>query len=52
MAAFGPALTQLIDTSMGGRLRSLRAEEVPAVEADPRLNPAQGAVLKLLGETL
>ncbi|WP_224274904.1 MerR family transcriptional regulator [Nocardioides lacusdianchii] len=51
-AVFGPALTQLIDTSMGGRLRTLRAEDVPAVEADPRLNPAQGAVLKLLGETL
>jgi DNA-binding transcriptional MerR regulator len=52
VAAFGPAITQVIDSTMGGRLRTLRAQDVPAVETDPRLNRAQAEVLKLIGETL
>jgi DNA-binding transcriptional MerR regulator len=52
MTAFGAALTGVVDSSMGGRLRRLRAEDVPAVETDPRLNGAQAEVLRLLGESL
>jgi DNA-binding transcriptional MerR regulator len=52
IAAFGPALTQVVDSTMGGRLRQLRAQDVPAVEVDPRLNDAQAEVLRLFGEAL
>ena len=52
MTAFGAALTGVVDSSMGGRLRRLRAQDVPAVETDPRLNDAQAEVLRLLGESL
>lgn len=52
IAAFGPALTQVVDSSMGGRLRKLRTQDVPAVEVDPRLNDAQAEVLRLFGEAL
>jgi len=51
-AAFGAALARVADTAMGGRLRTLREQDVPAVEGDPRLNPAQAEVLRLIGETL
>lgn len=51
-ATFGAALTRVVDTAMGGRLRTLRAQDVPAVEVDPRLNAAQAEVLRLIGETL
>jgi hypothetical protein len=37
---------------MDDRLRRLRAQDVPAVELDPRLNPAQAEVLRLIGEHL
>lgn len=49
---FGPALSQVVDTVMGGRLRRLRAQDVPAVEVDPRLNDAQAEVLRRIGESL
>ncbi|SEB60331.1 DNA-binding transcriptional regulator, MerR family [Nocardioides exalbidus] len=52
IAAFGPMLTQHADTAMGGRLRQLREQDVPAVDLDPRLNDAQAAVLRLIGDTL
>jgi DNA-binding transcriptional MerR regulator len=52
IAAFGPALTQVVDSTMGGRLRKLRTQDVPAVEVDPRLNDAQAEVLRLFGEAL
>lgn len=51
-SSFGPAITQVIDSVMDGRLRRLRAQDVPAVELDPRLNDAQGEVLRLIGEIL
>ncbi|GAA1934274.1 MerR family transcriptional regulator [Nocardioides hwasunensis] len=52
VAAFGPSLTQHADTAMGGRLRRLREQDVPAVDLDRRLNDAQAAVLRLIGDTL
>jgi DNA-binding transcriptional MerR regulator len=52
IAAFGPALTQVLDSTMGGRLRKVRTQDVPAVEVDPRLNDAQAEVLRLFGEAL
>lgn len=52
MTAFGHTLTQVLDSTMGGRLRQLRTQDVPDVEADPRLNDAQAEVLRLIGESL
>jgi hypothetical protein len=52
IATFGPALTGMIDSAMGGRLRQLREQDVPAVDVDPRLNDAQAEVLRLVGEVL
>lgn len=52
VSAFGPALTQVVNSTMGGRLRQLRTQDVPAVEVDPRLNDAQAEVLRLIGETI
>lgn len=52
IAAFGPAMTHVIDNAMGGRLRQLREQDVPAIDLDPRLNNAQAEVLRLIGDTL
>lgn len=52
MSAFGPALTQVIDSTMDGRLRKLGTQDVPSIEVDTRLNDAQAEVLRLFGETL
>ena len=52
IASIGPSLTRHADTAMGGRLRQLREQDVPAVDLDPRLNDAQAAVLRIIGDTL